>query len=101
MTQTEVFADALRARGYPLAVIVQQLSRVSYDQRCAYLGLVSSDTFRRAPRQHVVSPLSSPSAPRCSPFRLDNTSGAASATLVFNTSPLWLRGAMAPTSKDA
>jgi hypothetical protein len=61
MTQTEAFADALRARGYPLAVIVHQLSRVSYDQRYAYLGLEPSDVPARpsaARRIPLVLPFS-------------------------------------------
>jgi len=73
LAQTKSFIDALRARGYPWATIVQQLAGVSYSQRNRYLGLEVSAVATSGARDRRTVAFVLPHSPAARALRLSRT----------------------------
>ncbi len=73
LAQTKSCIDALRARGYPLATIVQQLVGVSYSQRDKYLGLEDSAVTTSGARDGRTVAFVLPHSPAARALRLSST----------------------------
>jgi hypothetical protein len=73
LAQTMSFIDALRARGYPLATIVQQLAGVSCSQRNRYLGLEVAAVTTSGARDRRTVAFVLPHSPAARALRLSST----------------------------